>query len=170
MNFDLILKLIRLANNNPNDNEANLAARKVCVLLKDHNFNSQPLPRPQTASQQNPYQRPPTEPAPTYTRTWNPPPYDFDFGDSIFEEFFRKRQREYKKDYYTRPPTEKKVHWNKDDNQYYTPPSKQKEERDLECKTCHKVVKTKFVGHPQLFECNTCQWTAYERLKENRSI
>lgn len=33
MNLDLVLKLVRLANNNPNDNEANLAARRVCQML-----------------------------------------------------------------------------------------------------------------------------------------
>jgi len=38
MNFKLIEKLARLANNNPNENEANLAARKVCKLLAKSNF------------------------------------------------------------------------------------------------------------------------------------
>lgn len=40
MNYDLIEKLIRLANNNPNENEANLAARKVCKFLADHSFHN----------------------------------------------------------------------------------------------------------------------------------
>lgn len=39
MNKDLIVKLAKLANNNPNDNEANAAARKVCRLLAEGNFN-----------------------------------------------------------------------------------------------------------------------------------
>lgn len=34
----MIQKLIKLANNNPNDNEANLAARKVCKMLADYKF------------------------------------------------------------------------------------------------------------------------------------
>ncbi|HYV52408.1 MAG TPA: hypothetical protein VE971_03855 [Candidatus Eisenbacteria bacterium] len=38
MNFDLITKLAKLANNNPNENEANAAARKVCKLLAEANF------------------------------------------------------------------------------------------------------------------------------------
>lgn len=38
MNLDLLKKLTRLANNNPNENEANLAARKVCKLLEENNF------------------------------------------------------------------------------------------------------------------------------------
>lgn len=47
MNIDLITKLAKLANNNPNDNEANSAARKVCRLLADGEFkfnNSNPIP------------------------------------------------------------------------------------------------------------------------------
>lgn len=39
MNIELIQKLIKLANNNPNENEANLAARKVCKLLTTFKFN-----------------------------------------------------------------------------------------------------------------------------------
>jgi len=35
---DKIQKLIKLANNNPNDHEANSAARMACKLLKDYKF------------------------------------------------------------------------------------------------------------------------------------
>lgn len=38
MNLDKIKKFIRLANNNPNEHEANLAARRVCKLLAENNF------------------------------------------------------------------------------------------------------------------------------------
>jgi len=54
MNIDLIIKLARLANENPNENEANLAARKVCKLIKaaEYKFNgttqSKPTGRPTT--------------------------------------------------------------------------------------------------------------------------
>jgi hypothetical protein len=46
MNIDLIIKLAKLANNNPNEHEANLAARKVCKLLAEgkYKFNSITLP------------------------------------------------------------------------------------------------------------------------------
>jgi len=40
VDIDLIQKLVKLANNNPNDNEANLAARKVCQMLTDYKFNT----------------------------------------------------------------------------------------------------------------------------------
>ena len=39
MNLDLIIKLVKLANNNPNEHEANLAARKVCKLIADGKFD-----------------------------------------------------------------------------------------------------------------------------------
>lgn len=45
MNLDKLLALIRLANNNPNDNEANLAARRVCKILatKEFTISAQPV-------------------------------------------------------------------------------------------------------------------------------
>lgn len=38
MNYELIIKLAKLANNNPNEHEANSAARKVCILLAEGGF------------------------------------------------------------------------------------------------------------------------------------
>jgi len=38
MDTNKIIALIKLANNNPNENEANLAARKVCKVLAELNF------------------------------------------------------------------------------------------------------------------------------------
>lgn len=38
MKLDLLKKLTALANNNPNENEANLAARKVCLMLAEAKF------------------------------------------------------------------------------------------------------------------------------------
>lgn len=38
MNLDLLIKLVKLANNNPNENEANLAARKVCKMIEANNY------------------------------------------------------------------------------------------------------------------------------------
>lgn len=39
MNLNIVQKLIKLANNNSNENEANLAARKVCKMLTDYKFS-----------------------------------------------------------------------------------------------------------------------------------
>lgn len=38
IDIDKLSKLVRLANNNPNENEANLAARKVCKIIAEGNF------------------------------------------------------------------------------------------------------------------------------------
>lgn len=54
MNLDRLKALIRLANNNPNDNEANLAARKACKILAENNFSLlQPQPRTSTTTKVN---------------------------------------------------------------------------------------------------------------------
>lgn len=44
MNLDLLIKLVKLANNNPNDNEANLAARKVCKMIAEGNYQFGQIP------------------------------------------------------------------------------------------------------------------------------
>lgn len=38
MDIEKLKSIIRLANNNPNDNEANLAARKACKILAENDF------------------------------------------------------------------------------------------------------------------------------------
>jgi|SRR5215831_3286560 len=62
MNFDLITKLAKLANNNPNENEANAAARKVCKLLAEANFkfekDKDTIPPPTQKQQQANYTDP----------------------------------------------------------------------------------------------------------------
>lgn len=49
MNLDRLKALIRLANNNPSEHEANLAARKVCKILAENSF-ALLNPQPQTAA------------------------------------------------------------------------------------------------------------------------
>ncbi len=43
MNLDLLKKLTKLANHNPNDHEANSAARRVCKMLEECNFTLTPV-------------------------------------------------------------------------------------------------------------------------------
>lgn len=38
MNLEKLIKLVKLANNNPNENEANLAARKVCKMIAEADY------------------------------------------------------------------------------------------------------------------------------------
>lgn len=42
MNLELLKKLVKLANNNPNEHEANSAARRVCKLIEDNEFKFVP--------------------------------------------------------------------------------------------------------------------------------
>ena len=70
MNLDLLKKLTKLANHNPNDHEANSAARRVCKMLEEANWSLPttvpPQPKPGTWSGfSNP--RPPPQTA----QTWN---------------------------------------------------------------------------------------------------
>src|SRR5258708_29378701 len=53
MNIELLTKLVKLANNNPNEHEANAAARKVCLIIAEAKFKfsadlsaTGPIPNP----------------------------------------------------------------------------------------------------------------------------
>lgn len=88
---DKLEKLIRLANNNPNDNEANLAARKVCKMLENVRFNfRKPGQTTSNSGNTGPW-RPPTQsrPSPTGRQGFN--------WDDVFrspESFWRERDAE----------------------------------------------------------------------------
>lgn len=96
MNFDLITKLARLANNNPNENEANLAARKACKLLAEGNFtftNWSPEPKKQQ-QQYNPAD------SRNYRSASNP-------VDNPFADFFKSREKAW--DGFKSPPKQEKT-------------------------------------------------------------
>lgn len=185
MNFDLITKLAKLANNNPNENEANLAARKVCRLLAEGEFkftndsgtlrdkNGNPIYQP-SQKQQEYHKNPSMDYVYEYMRQrarsgprdkWydGPPPYAYKspFYSSYWDspkqpkwpgdEPFKKPSES---QFYTDPATGKRVHKN--------------EERLLKCRTCKNTKLTRFVGLAELYECNTCQWTAYEAKAKNK--
>lgn len=81
---DKLEKLIRLANNNPNDNEANLAARKVCKMLENVRFNFKKPGVPPNNSRPGA-----TRPSPTGRTGFN--------WDDVFrspESFWRERDKE----------------------------------------------------------------------------
>lgn len=262
MKLDILMKLIALANNNPNDNEANLAARKACKAIIEHKF----VITGGTTSSQQQTTTPPKTP-PRQPNTGRDPFWDFVDFDDIFgrrgrgpfsegqyttggrragkntEQQYRERQQSEQRyrpkseelkerehtwqyEYYVaatkqfyNPLTQKhynkmfqdlwfqetgtrhvsdtaafrasanygspegegtKQHWtnnpytgyNKtghpDDEAYYRRRRDRgfgDDVRKLRCKTCGKEVNTKFVGHSQAFECNDCQWTAYQREK-----
>lgn len=177
MNLDLIKKLTRLANNNPNDNEANLAARKVCRMLEESNWS---LPSVQS--------RPNTVNMGTPPHTWNdirrsptpewsskPPTESNEYDHQAAErEEHRRRQEDfynfYRKNYWKPSPKQEEyfrdifregsyrgVDWGSNPFEPKKPP---KEKRPLECTKCHKTVETGYVGN--LFVCSDCQWSEYK--------
>jgi hypothetical protein len=72
IDIEKLKSIIRLANNNPNENEANLAARKACKILAEDNFK---FLNPQPATTWNDVKRS-TEPGfrspPTGKRAYDP--------------------------------------------------------------------------------------------------
>lgn len=157
----LIVKLIKLANNNPNENEANLAARKVCKMIADadYKFGNTNKPKVNDYANSNIYPR------------WDDlsPIYDY----------FRKQREQYEREKQER---EKRAEQNKSHssksygpygpysydyervyNYEWSEPKPKKERRKLKCRTCNKVKETVFIGLEEAFECYECTWNAYTR-------
>ncbi len=185
MNLELLKKLIQLAGNNPNENEANIAARRACKMMYDALMAGETVTIV-IDTRRRPV--PPKQPGPT---TWqdvrrsaepefkSKPPHGP--GEPFTPPPNQKKESDYKTTYYDQMDEDIVDIINRmfnRDNQFYknmrndgfrnpfqTKPKPEKEERELECTKCHKKVKTKFVGHPAAFQCNDCQWTAYQNMK-----
>lgn len=170
MNLKLLEKLVRLANNNPNEHEANLAARRACKLIQEANFKFLP---------DN------TESKPAETITWNDvvrstEPFWRGFkggsagGGKSEPRTTAPRPEEYVRNWeyvnwargnpfvgveyepvFTGKTTDTTKRWDRQN----------KTTRRLKCKTCSQTKDTIFVGAEELFECNECQWEAYRRTK-----
>lgn len=171
MKLDLLKKLTALANNNPNEHEANLAARRVCKMLAESKFDlrDDPVIPKSTSSQPG-----------TWTGFSTPDrPSDFDvFYEYMFGGKHRRwappnnpPQPEYGKadgsGKSTKQEPFKSYRPSAAQESYFDGFSKAKrgEKRELKCKICGKTAHTRFVGPPEVFECNDCQWTAYIRTK-----
>lgn len=163
MDLKLLEKLVRLANNNPNEHEANLAARRACKLIEDGKFQFNQIPP--TSSQSPPLTyndiRRSTEP---FWRSTKPPSYPgYKFYDEardvtpdwwkILEEIEnqRRKQREKTAEQYRYEPFSER---------------KAREKRKLKCKTCNQEKETLFIGLSEFFECNECQWASYQKEKK----
>lgn len=147
LNTDLILKLIRLANNNPNDNEANLAARKVCKMLADYKFNNVA----------NPFVVPPT--------TWNdvkrsteprwssrPPPNNpyNPYTARDFVSWFQEYTEQIKRD---QPRGQPPISYDEE-----TKRKPYRDSYDVACIICGKIVNVKHSRDSKTFKCATCAW------------
>lgn len=160
MNKDLLIKLTKLANHNPNDHEANTAARRVCKMLEEANFILD-KPQPRTAASKINVTSNPTKQAHEWVRTYyDEPPRDVIWED-ILKDLEDKMNRDKTKQRYD-PVSEpsfdpfiynyQRTKPGKDSK--YNPGFKQK----LNCTKCRQDIETGYVGHPATFVCTPCQW------------
>jgi hypothetical protein len=161
MNLDLLKKLTRLANNNPNDNEANLAARRVCKILEEGNWS---LPSIQS--------RPNTVPPRTWNDAWRStePQWKSKPPDKPSEpdREHQKRQEEFYRKYYRPSRAQEEffrdIYVGVDFGFGPSKPSKPpREKRPMECTRCHQTKETAYVGN--LYICNECIWNEYKEKR-----
>lgn len=157
MNLDLIVKLVKLANNNPNENEANLAARKVCTLIAQGNYQFNGV---KTAQSKIHVKSNPTSNDWVH-KYYDEGPRDVIWKDleDLFNTVFKDRPYEPYRPYSNR---------NQDpifDEGRDKAPKKEKVKVDLKCTVCHRMVNTAFVGPSQMFVCTVCVWEKYMKDK-----
>lgn len=156
-----------LANHNPSDHEANRAARLVCKMIEEAKLFEGKDGRPLTY---NDIHRT-TEPEFKSTRTG--PATDW----MDWYEKWQKQNREAQEartpnydDYFKNSPfsSEQRENWVNGEWNFTREETKKKREhkRYLQCKTCSRMKETIFQGAAELFECNPCQWTAYQRSQQ----
>lgn len=150
MNIELIVKLVKLANNNPNENEANLAARKVCSLIAagDYKFSQTKTAQAKVHVKSNPVSK-----NDDWVRKYYDPP----------------RQSAYYDDLFYHSPFNRPSNKNQDpifDEGREKASKKAKPKVELECIKCQRKVNTAFVGPPQTFVCTICIWEAYMKDKK----
>ena len=149
MKLDLLKKLVALANNNPNENEANLSARKVCKMLAADNFKIDGVTKPIVTDKMR---------RETKTYTWKPE----DFYQGAWYSEFKERAKQWQEKEDKNPPPKYKP----EDKKYYDRKYARGfgfDTRMLKCKKCGKVKETKFVGLEDVFECNDCIWSEWQR-------
>lgn len=155
MDLDLIRKLIRLANNNPNDNEANLAARKACKMIADgkvfEHFAKIATP-PASGTRQG------------FTQHGDVDPYD------IMTELMERLRRDKERSKQTQQAQERKYKEQKERERYtqgtWEPPDYENpmwkgsdgvNKRMLRCSKCGQAKPTRFRGAPDIWICMECR-------------
>jgi hypothetical protein len=179
MNIDLLKKLVRLANNNPNENEANSAARRVCKMIEEAKFDfratisgaSNPQPS-QGVRTWNDVQRS-TEPQ--WSSRPNPASDDaaqtiYDFINKMNEEKAKWQKENPQHDPFKAQWVNNYPNWGSKPG-YKRPdfegsyrknePKQEKPKRPIKCTECGNVKETAFVGRDDLYVCNSCQWGQY---------
>lgn len=171
MNIDLIIKLAKLANENTNDNEANAAARKVCRLIKEGNYQfglelANPI-KPGTTW--NDLKRNDGPPPWSSKRPTTPRP---DFHDWFVNMYTENHGQEKSYDSETNGTYEYHQYTASDQNERVANAREKRErrrqvpKRPLECTRCHKEFITGYVGN--LFKCDGCFCAEYNETKQQK--
>lgn len=184
MNLDLLTKLVRLANNNPNENEANLAARKVCKMIADAQFKFTDTSKLQSTNRPTTWNDVKRSEEPQWrSNPYTSNPYS---GFNPFENFYKEYQRQEKErksyDYETQNRYREPKEWydpvrdahTRDGGKTWEPKRERyshvnfeegrraaRPKRPLKCNRCGKEFQTGFVGMENQFRCNTCHWDIY---------
>lgn len=181
MNSDLFKKLVRLANNNPNDNEANLAARRACKMIAENDFaalnGSQPQAQgtitwndvkrsTESAWKPNPPQ------SPTGRKPTGNPFVDFsmgfDYNSDWYEKFWNNVHKYQTVDYRDKD----KTIFDQDEKFYENPKTGAKQKKAeprhdksvRKCAECGNEVLTRRIT--AVFICNKCEWGRYDEGKK----
>lgn len=169
-NIELLIKYTRLANNNPNEAEANLAARRACKLLAELTEQfKQPInigaPRINNPTDRNAYT--PTQAQQDFWEKWKKNPY---YKSRPKQEYYSKESQNFKfvtctscgKSFIALSPNETKCprcayeQWEPSKR----PQSKAENKRPRQCIRCGHIKMTFRVTN--LFICDECQWKEYE--------
>lgn len=145
MNLDLLIKLVKLANNNPNDNEANLAARKVCKMIAEAKYQfanqikTEPTIKPRTSGFSTPY---------------GPNPYaDYMKNGSWYGFDWNKEAQRAKENY--RPSREQENFYKKGNPfDYGSEPVKS---QSIPCTKCGYTYTVSITIKPSEYVCKICQ-------------
>jgi hypothetical protein len=187
MNLNLLKKLTKLANHNPNEHEANSAARRVCKMLEESDWKV--IPEIKTAAgkitpdmQGSWHVKKPESP----TSGFRPDQQYYDEMRNMTEDMFRKMQEEMRNRQYSRPANPFRnmryegVDWGKEpprSSPYGTEPPINRQQDEIlrearkrrgfdpdgkkEMRVCSKCGESKMTGFlTGTFICTTC------RLKE----
>jgi len=167
MNFDLLIKLAKLANNNPNEHEANAAARKVCSIIEENNYKFDGVEQPK-----------PKNPEPD--RTWNDvkrsgEPFWKSWEDEFWKRYEKQRGNPFDRDdrFYSgvdwsrEPPKEPSyVNWEFSGGKRGS--KRVYHQKHRTCTICNTNRLTAIDDEP--YVCGACKWKKYQEAKGETNV
>jgi len=164
MNLDLLKKLTRLANNNPNENEANLAARRVCKMLEEGDWklsSSTPIQDAAERLRKNPPNDPNSD---WFNRQQHTQPRRPDNPNQEYDSSGRPKPPNPPKSPPKKEPVKPPSGWNnpfeKMNETFFNEVfGRRKAPERLKCTKCGNLKLTSFIGNPAVFICQDCNWS-----------